>query len=598
MRKPWVLGVSALFHDSAAALVCGQEIMAAAQEERFSRIKGDAGFPDRAIEYCLSQLPPGASLDALAYFEDPLLKLDRIISNAVAMAPAGGPNWPSTLETIDAMATELPARLLALMPDPARIHSIPHHRSHAVSAFRPSGFDEAAILVVDGVGEWSTCSIWTGRDGEVEPVREIRFPQSLGLFYSAFTQFCGFKVNSGEYKLMGLASMGKPTVRKALLGEVIRLNADGSFSLNMKYFAYRTCPTSFTPALAALLGYPPRVETEPLSAFYKNLAASVQSVLNDAMVNLAAAALRATGSRNLCMAGGVALNCVANSEILDRVEGLDRLWIQPAAGDVGGALGAALEVAHRLDPAPDAAPAGASARGQADSMRGALLGPEYTDAEIEHAIGDAGLVATHHAGEADLLDAVVTLLETGAVVGHFAGRMEFGPRALGNRSILADPRPANMKQIVNRKIKFREGWRPFAPVVLADDARALFAEPCDSPYMLMTAMRQDGTAGEGTEFPAITHIDGSSRLQTVASRVSGRIFDLLKAFKTRTGCPMLLNTSFNVRGEPIVCTPRNAVRCFLNTNMDALAIGGWLILKSDQGDWVQEHINRMEFDAD
>jgi carbamoyltransferase len=594
-HKPWVLGVSALFHDSAAALVCGQDIVAAAQEERFTRIKGDAGFPDRAIEYCLSQLPEGAELDALAYFEDPVLKLDRIIGNAVAMAPAGGPNWPATLETIDQMANDLPARLLALMPDPARIYSIPHHRSHAASAFRPSGLDEAAILVVDGVGEWSTCSIWSGRDGEVEPVSEIRFPQSLGLFYSAFTQFCGFKVNSGEYKLMGLASMGKPALKKALLGEVIHLNADGSFSLNMKYFAYRTCPTSFSPALPALLGYPPRTETEPLSVFYKNLAASVQSLVDDAMVGLAAAALRVTGSRNLCLAGGVALNCVANSQILGRVEGLERMWIQPAAGDAGGALGAALEIAHRLDPAPSGPARSSDGVSQRDSMHGALLGPQYSDAEIEDAIVGAGLVATHHAGEPDLLEALVSLLASGAVVGHFNGRMEFGPRALGNRSILADPRPVNMKQIVNRKIKFREGWRPFAPVVLADDARTLFAEPCDSPYMLMTTMRRDA---ESAEFPAITHFDGSSRLQTVASRASGRIFDLLEAFKARTGCPMLLNTSFNVRGEPIVCTPRNAVRCFLNTNMDALAIGGWLILKSAQGDWVQEHINRMEFDAD
>lgn len=588
MSVPYVLGVSALFHDSAAALVRGDEIIAAVQEERLNRKKGDWNLPREAVEYCLSHLPEGVVLDHVAYYEDPRLKLDRMIQNALENAPYGTLNFAPMLASLDRMGRELPDWLQSLGAG-SSVSVIQHHRAHAASTFYPSPFEEAAVLVVDGVGEWSTTTLWKGQGNTLTPLAEIRYPHSLGLFYSAMTQYCGFKVNSGEYKLMGLAPAGKPRLVDKLLDEVITLGEDGSFSLNLDYFGFETTPSTMSPRLEALLGFGPRFPNEAMTPQHKNLAASAQLIVERAMVGLARAALAKAGSRNLCLAGGVALNCVANAKIFEQVEGLERIFVQPAAGDAGGALGAALEVsAHLGAPRP-------KAHGHRDAMKGAFLGPGYSDAQVEAAIAEAGLDAERYDDADAYADAVCEELEAGGVVGHFDGRMEFGPRALGNRSILADPRPPRMMQTVNLRIKFREGWRPFAPVVLADHAAELFEGQIDSPYMLFVANRR---SDDGKSFPAIEHLDGTSRLQTIEGPGAGRVFALVNRFHERTGCPMLLNTSFNVRGEPIVCTPEDAIRCFLNTNMDALAIGSFVLRKRDQGEWVKTYVRKARFDAD
>lgn len=612
---PRVLGISALFHDSAAALVEGDHIIAAAQEERFTRTKGDWRFPERAIAYCRDMLTDGHGLDAVAFYENPRLKLERIVDNAAENYPGGAPIWPRTLRTLHEINTRLCAQLSAIEPDPAKLFFTTHHRAHAASAFLPSPFDNAAVLVVDGVGEFASTSVWSGTGRTLTPVAEIRFPHSLGLFYSAFTQYCGFRVNFGEYKLMGLAPFGEPVFADRIRDELIDVRTDGSFRLNLEYFGFHTSESTINPLFELFFGQARRKPDEPVTKHHMDIARSVQTVINDTMTRLGRTALERTGQRHLCLAGGVALNCVANGHLLREIEGLEQLWIQPASGDAGGALGAALDVAAEL--APRDAPRPAKTGG--DAMQGASLGPEFGRDAIETALKQNDLVYETFGDEAALIGETVAMLADGKVVGHFAGRMEYGPRALGNRSILADPRPAEMLDRVNIKIKFREGWRPFAPVVLREAATDYFDEPVESPYMLLTShiktpFRTGDTLeqvrGRGvhevaklqreveTAISAVTHVDYSSRLQTVTQDTNPRVHRLLQAFKAATGCPMLLNTSFNVRGEPIVCTPEDAVRCFLNTHLDALVIGDFIVRRSSQPEAIRMKVGKVKFDAD
>jgi carbamoyltransferase len=603
-EEQYILGISAFFHDSAAVLLKGNQLMAAVQEERFSRKKLDASFPAKSIEYCLSFLPPNKKLDYVAFYENPILKMDRIFSNSLKNVPRGAPIWPQTLTTTNVLSNKLPQLLLNLQNDPKKIIFSNHHMSHAASAYYPSGFDEAAILVVDGVGEWSTTSIFHGVGDEIKGIKEIKFPHSLGLLYSAFTQYCGFKVNSGEYKLMGLAPFGNPRFEKLIYENLIEVKDDGSFQLNLKYFNYMTDNSTINPLFGQLFGCQARHSTEPITQHYRDVAASAQAVTNKVMKALANTALRITGSKKLCLAGGVALNCVANSQIANSFGSKENLWIQPAAGDAGGALGAALS-------------AGKKSLGIGKVEMNPFLGPEYSDAHIKKTLDDLGVVYRYISDENEFLKMIVTALYNEHIVGFFQDRMEFGPRALGCRSILANPKVNGMLQKVNNKIKFRESWRPFAPAILEDETPNYFESIVKSPYMLLTSkikeefrknteVNQSHMPGESlykilnqsySTFPAITHCDYSSRLQTV-NQSNGKFYRLLKSFFEKTGCPMLLNTSFNVRGEPIVCTPKDAVDCFFNTHLDVLAIGNFYIEKSAQNTNLKSKINKMKFDED
>lgn len=613
-NRAYTLGISSHFHDSAAALVSGTRVIAAAQEERFTRRKADASFPTNAIRYCLDQIPGGAAPDAIAYYENPALKTDRIVRNAASNAPRGAAIWPQTLSILRELTTRLPEQLQEIGTPPEHIYFVPHHRSHAGSAFYPSPFTDAAVLVLDGVGEWATTSLWSADSTRLEAVGEIRFPHSLGLFYSAFTQYCGFKVNSGEYKLMGLAPFGKPQFRQLILDELIDLKADGSFALNMSYFGFATGLSTTSPLFERLFGRPSRRPDEPVTQHFMDVAASAQAVLEEAVLRLCTTTLKLTGQKNLCLAGGVALNCVANRRVLLETPGLEDLWIQPAAGDAGGALGAALDVAHAHGMGEVN-----KAVGQRDQISSSLLGPEYAEVEILEALESAGLVYERPLSGDVLCQETAEALSKGQIVGHFDGPMEFGPRALGNRSILADPRPVGTLGRVNRRIKFREDWRPFAPMVLAEFAAEYFEAPTDSPYMLLVAelrskfrhgMDIEAARARGlhdpldlqnavaSRFPAVTHVDFSARLQSIDAEFGSRAHDIVRAFHRETDCPMLLNTSFNVRGEPIVCSPEDAVACFLNTHIDLLVIGPYLVRKSEQGQSVQNLVGRMTFDSD
>ncbi|MEL7252741.1 MAG: carbamoyltransferase N-terminal domain-containing protein [Pseudomonadota bacterium] len=606
-KGDYILGISSHFHDSAAALVQDGRILAAAQEERFSRVKGDWAFPEQAIKDCLSHCPDPDRLK-LAFYEHPRLKLERVMQTAARTAPRGAALWPHSLRLMRDYGHDLPARLLQVCDDPDRILCVPHHRSHAASAFYASPYASAAVLVVDGVGEWSTTSLWKGEGKTLTPLGEIRFPNSLGLFYSAFTQYCGFKVNSGEYKLMGLAPFGKPRFNDLIRHHMFFLKPDGSFELNMDCFRFDTDVTTISPFFENLLGRPRRLPDTALDPHYMDVAASAQQVLHDTMGLLAHTALQMSGESTLCMAGGVALNCVANRHLLETVPGLDQIWVQPASGDAGGALGAALDVGMH-DPDTQRVPK--------DIMAGAYLGPGFTDDAIGEELDRVGLIWDK---PDDIASETAKALADGLIVGHFDGRMEFGPRSLGNRSILADPRPDDMLDRLNLKIKFREGWRPFAPMVLKDVASQLFDGPTDSPYMLLVADLKEehrhattlaGARADGlydplelmravsSDFSAVTHVDFSARLQTVDPEESHtRAAAILKAFHDLTGCPMLVNTSFNVRGEPIVCTPRDAMDCFLNTHMDVLVIGPYLVRRAAQPDKINLHIGHRIYDAD
>ncbi len=605
-----ILGISAYYHDSAACLVTDGHIVAAAQEERFTRKKHDAAFPARAVEFCLREGRIEADdLDLVAFYDKPVLKFDRILETYLSHAPLGFkmflmglPVWlREKLHTPRQLDRGLEGRYKG------RYVFLEHHESHAASAFFPSPFDEAAILTLDGVGEWSTGSIGVGRGNKIEMLQELRFPHSLGLLYSAFTYFTGFKVNSGEYKLMGLAPYGEPIYADRIRDEMIDLKEDGSFRMNLDYFGYTRRDVMTTPALETLLGGPRRTPESEVTQREMDIAASIQVVTEEIVLRIARHARELTGARNLVLAGGVALNCVANGRLL-RERIFEDLWIQPAAGDAGGALGAALFTWHQLMDKPRTV-------GARDSQRGSLLGPRYEADEIRSFLDAAGAVYREIDDEDKLCDTVAGILADEKVVGHMAGPMEFGPRALGSRSILGDPRSPKMQSVMNLKIKFRESFRPFAPSVLAEDVHDWFEmdEGQESPYMLLVApvaaaRRKEVDPGKigieklhqvRSEIPAVTHVDGSARVQTVDAERTPRYAGILKHFKQRTGCPVVINTSFNVRGEPIVCTPEDAYRCFMATHMDALVIEGFVLLKEHQPDANidrDEHLAKFELD--
>ena len=589
----YLLGISAFYHDSAACLLADGRIVAAAQEERFTRLKGDAAFPANAVRFCLRQagVDTGA-LAAVAFYEKPLLKLDRLLESYLALAPRGlrsflkaAPLWLNERVHVDAVIRK------ELAGYRGQLLYAEHHESHAASAFFPSPFEHAAILTIDSVGEWATATIGAGHGAELSVARELHYPDSLGLLYSAFTFHAGFRVNSGEYKLMGLAPYGEPRYVDRILDEVVALRDDGSFTLDQRYFDYVGGVTMTSQRFAERFDGPPRAPESPLTQREMDFARSVQVVCEEIVLRMAATAHRDTGADALCMAGGVALNAVANGR-LQREGPFRRLWIQPAAGDAGGAIGAALLGWHRWFREPRLVTP------HQDPMRGARLGPDYSAPDAESELESLG-ARFHRLDETALLSRAAALLADGKVVGWFDGPMEFGPRALGSRSILADPRDPAMQRTLNLRIKFRESFRPFAPSVLAERASDYFELCGDSPYMLVVApLREEhrlaspegDTALPATErldaprstVPAVTHLDHTARVQTVSREASPRFHALLREFEVRTGCPMLVNTSFNVRGEPIVCTPADAYNCFLRTRMDALIVFPFLMLRDEQ----------------
>ncbi|BAJ28718.1 MULTISPECIES: carbamoyltransferase [Kitasatospora] len=599
-----VLGLSAYYHDSAAALVSGGVPLAAAQEERFSRRRHDPAFPAQAVAYCLREA--GATLDdvsAIAYYEDPALKYRRVLSTFAASAPRSYGAFSRTLpawldwkrDTLGEVRRELEGLGLGRVPE---VLARRHHESHAASAFFPSPYESAAVLCVDGVGEWATTTLWHGRGGSLDALAEIRFPHSLGLLYSAFTYFCGFKVDSGEYKLMGLAPYGKPRYAELIRERLIDVKPDGSFRLDMRYFAYLRGEVMTGKGFEQLFGGPRRMPESPLTEREFDLAASVQQVTEEVVLKLARTARERTGESRLCLAGGVALNCVANGKIIQ--DGVfDEVWIQPAAGDAGGALGAALAVAHERG--ADRPHLGTGR----DAMSGSLLGPAYGDDEIAAYLERERIPHERLTPEA-LAGRVAEVLAEEKIVGWFQGRMEFGPRALGARSIIGDARSPRMQSEMNLKIKFRESFRPFAPSVLESDTKDYFDLPQESPYMLVVApvaqarLIPDADAAAAgvsgldllkvprSTIPAVTHVDRSARVQTVAAHNNAPYHRLLTAFKEATGCPVLVNTSFNVRGEPIVNTPADAYTCFMRTNIDYLALGSFLLSKADQPQWRED----------
>lgn len=596
MPKTTILGISAFYHDAAAAIVIDGKIVAAAQEERFTRKKHDADFPANAIEYCLqaAEVTPDA-IDYAVFYEKPLVKFERLLETYLAFAPRGFRSFRKALPVWLNTKLHLRREIARGLGDAFRGAYLftDHHESHAASAFFPSPFEEAAILTLDGVGEWSTACVGEGRGNRVRLTQEIRFPHSLGLLYSAFTYYTGFRVNSGEYKVMGLAPYGTPVYHDLILKHLVDLQEDGSFRMDMRYFAYCQGLTMTSRRFHKLFGGPPRRPESALTQREMDLAASIQSVCEEIMLRMARHAHRVTGLENLVLAGGVALNCVGNGRIL-REGPFERIWVQPAAGDAGGALGAALFAWHQIlgKPRTPEIP---------DAQSGSLLGPSFSDAEIRRKLDAMGAVYHAHDDETSLLDQVAELLEHGKVVGWVQDRMEFGPRALGARSILGDARSGEMQSTMNLKIKFRESFRPFAPCVLRENVDEYFAmRPGeDSPYMLLVAPVRESKripetpAAENREgfarlkvkrsvIPAVTHVDDSARVQTIDPQRHGRFYRLLKRFEQRTGCPVLINTSFNVRGEPIVCTPEDAYRCFMATEMDVLVLEKQVLFKDDQ----------------
>jgi len=603
-----ILGISAFYHDSASCLLRDGEIVAAAQEERFTRKKGDASFPTHAVDYCLRA--GGITVKDLAYvgfYDKPLLKFERILETYLGVAPRGlasflkaGPLWIK-----DKLFMERQVR--GALDYDGDILYAEHHESHAASAFFPSPFSEAAILTIDGVGEWATGSFGMGRDADIELLKELRWPDSLGLLYSAFTYYAGFKVNSGEYKLMGLAPYGEPKYVDAIYRELVDLREDGSFTLNQRYFNYLTGLTMTNGAFDRLFGGPARVPESKLTQREMDLARSIQVVCEEIMLRMARAVHKETGAENLCLAGGVALNCVGNGRLL-REGPFRHIWIQPAAGDAGGALGVAQLIWHRHGQNPR------HVQSCKDGMRGAYLGPSFSPEEIERFLKLQG--AAYERLERDaLLQRVAALLAQEQVVGWFDGRMEFGPRALGARSILGDPRSPRMQAQMNIKIKFREGFRPFAPSVLRDRVSDYFELDGDSPYMLLVAPvkreRQlsmtdaqqklwgiDKLNVPRSDIPAVTHIDYSARIQTVSREDNPNYYDLIAEFERRTGCAVLVNTSFNVRGEPIVCTPADAYQCFMRTHIDHLLLYPFLLDKAAQPEWKETQDWRSEFQLD
>jgi carbamoyltransferase len=594
-----ILGISAFYHDSAAALVEDGHIIAAAQEERFTRKKQDASYPENAVRYCLDE--GGLTVDDLDYivfYEKPFVKFERLLETYLAFAPRGFGSFrmalPLWLKEKLFQKDLLGRRLRTHAPDFDWQHKLlfaEHHQSHAASAFYPSPFAEALILTMDGVGEWATTSVGIGQDHRINMLKEIHFPHSLGLLYAAFTYYTGFKVNSGEYKVMGLAPYGEPRYASTILEHVIDLKPDGSFRLNQEYFDYCVGLRMTNGNFDRLFGGPPRAPDAPLEQRHMDLAASIQAVTDEAIVRMVRSLVAETGLRNLCLAGGVALNCVANGKVL-RDGAIDALWVQPAAGDAGGALGAALAAYHEFLDQPR------RIGNVLDGMQGAYLGPAFANAEIAERLHKAGAVFNIVDDETVVGHTVDALTEEKAV-GWFQGRMEFGPRALGARSILGDPRSPQMQRQLNLKVKFRESFRPFAPSVLREDVAEWFELDGDSPYMLVVADVQEDRRHAvpeedrklfgidrlntiRSEIPAVTHVDMSARIQTVHKETNPRYHALLSAFKARTGCPVLVNTSFNVRSEPIVCTPEDAFRCFMGTDIEVLVAGNCVARKEDQ----------------
>ncbi len=594
-----ILGLSAYYHDSAAALLRDGGVIAAAQEERFSRRKNDERFPSHAVEFCLRQAGiQAAELDAVVFYDKPITKFARMLETYLAVAPHGIRTFPRVMPPWLAEKLNLRKTIRDEMPGLRRecpILFTEHHQSHAASAFYPSPFEESAIVTVDGAGEWATTTIGRGHGHQIEMLEELRFPHSLGLLYSAFTAYCGFRINSGEYKLMGLAPYGDPRFEKAIYEHLIDLKPDGSFRLNIEYFNFLRGFTMTNGRFHRLFEGPPRKPEDKIETRHLDVAKSIQKVTEEIMLRLARHARALTGLPNLCMAGGVALNCVANGRLL-RERIFDRLWIQPAAGDAGGALGAALAVWHGQwnseAPPLDFSP---PKDGRNDTMQHAFLGPEFSEAEIEAVLKSHGAIYQRFETDA-LMDRTVELLRAEKVVGWVQGRMEFGPRALGNRSILGDPRSAKMQSMMNLKVKFRESFRPFAPVVLREKVSEYFDLDVDSPYMLLVGSvqpqlrRRPAQSAQGLDLlkevrstiPAVTHVDYSARVQTVTAAQNPVLYALLRKFETSTGCAVLVNTSFNVRGEPVVCSPDDAYRCFVNTEMDYLALGPFLLERTAQ----------------
>lgn len=618
MSHTYILGVSAFYHDSAAVLLRDGEIVAAAQEERFTRRKHDPGFPRSAMDYCLEEAGIStAQLHGVAFYEKPYVKFERILETHLAFAPNGFetfreafPLWASQkLHLREVIETELGGGFRG------EIYFTDHHESHSASAFFPSPFEEAAILTLDAVGEWATSSMGAGQGSRISITHEMRFPHSVGMLYSAFTYYTGFKVNSGEYKLMGLAPYGEPRFADLILERIVDVKDDGSIWLDMSYFDYCQGGTMTSAKFHELFGGPPRRPETQITQREMDLAASIQKVCEEIVLRAGHHVHKATGSRHLVMAGGVALNCVANGRLL-REGPFDQLWIQPAAGDAGGALGAALLVWHHV--------LGRERRPEPrDSQKGSLLGPAFNNDDIGLFLGSVGARYEYVESEEDLLNRVADLLEKDKVIGWFQGRMEYGPRALGCRSIIGDARSSRMQQTMNVKIKFRESFRPFAPCVLREHAGELFEIPHDqeSPYMLLVAplrpeWRIEPAADQQarlhdpdlrvrlsvprSRFPAITHVDYSARVQTVDAERHGRFYRLMKRFHEMTGCPTVVNTSFNIRGEPIVCTPEHAFRCFMATDMDCLVLENHLLLKEDQsasgGDQTEAYKSQYELD--
>ena len=593
-----IVGISAFYHDSAAVLLRDGAIVAAAQEERFTRKKHDSGFPGNALTYCLEEGNVALKdVDYVAFYDKPFLKFERLLETYLSFSPRGFDSFrvaiPVWLREKLFLKDLLVRELRRHAPDinwNERLRFSEHHLSHAASAFFPSPFEEAAVLTMDGVGEWATTSLAIGRGSTLEILQEINFPHSIGLLYSAFTYYTGFKVNSGEYKVMGLAPYGEPKHLKKIFDYLVDLKPDGSFRLDQSYFNYCTGLTMTSPKFHELFGGPPRNPNEPLTQHHMDLAASIQAATETVVLQLTRSIRTETGMRNLCLAGGVALNCVANGKVL-RDGRFDEIWIQPAAGDAGGALGAALAVHHIQGGLPR------SVNGE-DRMNGSYLGPAFTQTEIERRLTAIG-ANFQILGDAELYQAGATSLAEGKALGWFQGRMEFGPRALGGRSILGDARSPTMQSILNLKVKHRESFRPFAPAVLREDVADWFELDGDSPYMLLVAdvvKRHQRPMSEAeqklfgvaklnvprSDIPAITHVDFSARIQTVHEATNPRFHALISAYKHQTGCPVVVNTSFNVRGEPIVCTPEDAFRCFMGTDIEELAIGNCLLSKTNQ----------------
>ncbi|MCR8540499.1 MAG: carbamoyltransferase [Prochlorococcus marinus CUG1439] len=619
IEKQYILGISCFYHDSAASLICNGEIIAAVQEERFSRKKHDSRFPINAIRYCLkSQKIDLRNIKSIVYYEKPLLTFERLLETYLAVAPRGIRSFIAAMQVWLKeklfLKSELKKQFKYLQKElvPNAEPYLPnllfseHHQSHAAAAFYPSPFEEAVVLCMDGVGEWATTSSWIGKGSKIKPLWEISFPHSLGLLYSAFTYYCGFKVNSGEYKLMGLAPYGEPKYVNKIKDHLIDIKDDGTFKLDIDYFKFHRGFRMTSRKFYKLFGEPPREREKELTQFHMDIAASIQVVTEEVVLKMARSLQKETGLKHLCLAGGVALNCVANGKLL-KEKIFDEIWIQPASGDAGSSLGGALIAWYDYFKKPRKVD-------ESDSMKGTYLGCQFSNEEIISYLKRIK-VPFQKVEDEELFEKLAQFLDEGKVIGWFNGAMEFGPRALGGRSIIGDPRNQKMQSVMNLKIKYRESFRPFAPSVLEEDVANQFEMNVKSPYMLLVAPIKNELCKKMTKeqqklfgieklniarssLPAITHVDYSARVQTVSKKTNPRYFNLITAFKYRTGCPTIVNTSFNVRGEPIVCTPQDAYRCFMRTEMDVLVLQNQLLLKSEQPKTEQDETWKETFDLD